>query len=74
MMQAKDVPEAPIVAMLRPFEDYVPVSRYEIRDTLPDVPEKVLLAKLRSMVKRKVIDGCACGCRGDFTLPTQERR
>lgn len=33
------------------------------------IPQKVVLAKLRSMVKRHVIRGCACGCRGDFELP-----
>lgn len=32
----------------------------------PDAPRKVLLAKLRSMIKRGLINGCACGCRGDF--------
>lgn len=33
------------------------------------IPEKVLQAKLRGMYKRKIIDGCACGCRGDWELP-----
>lgn len=30
------------------------------------IPWKVVLAKLRALVKRKLLDGCACGCRGDF--------
>lgn len=33
---------------------------------LVDVPEKVLLAKLRAMKRKKLIDGCGCGCRGDW--------
>lgn len=31
--------------------------------------EKVLLAKLKRLIKRGLITGCACGCRGDFELP-----
>lgn len=31
-------------------------------------PEKVFLAKAASMIRRQVIDGCTCGCRGDFQI------
>lgn len=32
-------------------------------------PSKVVPAKLKSMIKKGLITGCACGCgRGDFTL------
>lgn len=37
-----------------------------IREELSDFPPKVVLAKLKSMVKRGLIHGCTCGCRGDF--------
>jgi hypothetical protein len=40
-----------------------------LRETTPDLPDKVVLAKARSMIKRKVIEGCGCGCRGDFCRP-----
>lgn len=30
------------------------------------VPDKVLLAKAKSMIKRGLITGCTDGCRGDF--------
>lgn len=39
---------------------------WEIQERLAHVPPKVVRAKLRSMVRRKVIEGCTCGCRGDF--------
>ena len=32
----------------------------------PDVPEKVLRAKLSSMQRQGLIAGCGCGCRGDW--------
>jgi hypothetical protein len=31
------------------------------------IPEKVVLAKAKRLVQRGVINGCACGCRGDFS-------
>ena len=37
--------------------------------THPDAPEKVLIAKLRSMERRGIIGGCGCGCRGDWHWP-----
>jgi hypothetical protein len=33
------------------------------------IPEKVVLAKAKRMIKRGLILGCACGCRGDFEFP-----
>ena len=32
----------------------------------PAMPEKVVLAKARRLIRRRILDGCACGCRGDF--------
>lgn len=41
--------------------------------THPDAPEKVLLAKLRAMVRKGLIGGCGCGCRGDWcSIPTHK--
>jgi hypothetical protein len=42
------------------------VFTWDIRDQYSDVPEKVLVAKLNKLVKRGLLDGCTCGCRGDF--------
>lgn len=33
-----------------------------------DVPKKIYKAKLRSLLKQGLVDGCACGCRGGYTL------
>ena len=32
----------------------------------PTMPEGVVLAKARKLILRGLVDGCACGCRGDF--------
>jgi hypothetical protein len=32
------------------------------------IPEKIVRAKAKRLVRRGLIDGCACGCRGDFLI------
>jgi hypothetical protein len=36
--------------------------------TYPDVPDKVWLAKMKSIMKRGLSGGCDCGCRGDYEI------
>ena len=33
----------------------------------PEVPERVVLAKARKLIRQGRMGGCACGCRGDFS-------
>ncbi|KKB99462.1 hypothetical protein [Mycolicibacter arupensis] len=42
-------------------------------DEVPGVPWKVVLAKFRRVKKRGLVDGCDCGCRGDFELTSKGR-
>lgn len=39
----------------------------------PGVPPKLILAKARILMKRGIIEGCACGCRGDFSVIDQNK-
>lgn len=40
-----------------------------VRDAMPlGVPEKLQLAKMRRLIKRDLVGGCVCGCRGDFEI------
>lgn len=80
-MQAKDIPDEPILALLAnlpPWPDGMarrwgtmwPGGEASVHDVMPaGTPEKVALAKMRSMIRRGLVLGCACGCRGDFELP-----
>lgn len=36
----------------------------------PDTPPKVVTAKLRKLIRRRLATGCTCGCRGDFAVTT----
>lgn len=35
---------------------------------MPAFEERLLVAKAAQLIKRGLLDGCACGCRGDFEL------
>ena len=73
-MQCKDIPDEPILRFLARnptvwhnwFGD-----KYENSVTHampPNTPEKLALGKMRQMIRRGVVDGCPCGCRGDFVI------
>lgn len=40
----------------------------DLQEWYPTIPRKVLVAKAGQLIKRKLLDGCACGCRGDFEI------
>lgn len=80
-MQCKDIPELPILQFLfdQPI-DYNYGGRkwafrfgdeYEnsVTHAMPKgTPDKLVLAKMRQLIKKKLVDGCTCGCRGDFII------
>lgn len=37
------------------------------------IASKLVLAKMRVLIKRGFVDGCDCGCRGDFRLTEKGR-
>ncbi|AHZ95633.1 hypothetical protein PBI_OKIROE_72 [Mycobacterium phage OkiRoe] len=41
---------------------------------VPGVPWKVVVAKFRRVAGRGLVDGCDCGCRGDWELTNKGRR
>lgn len=72
-MQCKDIPDRPILEMLarnpERWHNWYFGDEFDVGRAMPDgVPEKLKLAKMRVLIRRKVVDGCACGCRGDFVI------
>lgn len=79
-MQCKDIPDAPVLrflANLPPWPDGQPRAwgnwyfgdDADVSAAMPaGIPEKLVLAKMRQMIRRRVVDGCTCGCRGDFEI------
>jgi hypothetical protein len=79
-MQAKDVPDRPVLEFLASLNGewanwYSIGHPRSVRNAMsPDTPEKVVLAKMRQLKKRGLVDGCGCGCRGDFVLTGRGRQ
>ena len=68
-MKAADITEEAMLAAIRrdTAERGIPAwtQTMAVREGWP---WKVALAKLRRMKWRGLIDGCECGCRGDWTI------
>lgn len=74
-LQCKDIPDRPILEMLakRPgvWHTWCCASRPEddVATAMPEeIPWNLVLAKMRMLKLRKLVDGCTCGCRGDFVI------
>ena len=72
--KCKDIPDKPIMEFLLRhkgqwcnwyFED-----ERDVRIAMPKnlASEKLILAKMRQLIKRGLVYGCTCGCRGDFEI------
>lgn len=73
-MQCKDIPDRPILEFLASNKGYLCNwfgDEYErsVTHAMPKpLPDKLALAKMRQMIRRGVVKGCQCGCRGDFEI------
>jgi hypothetical protein len=80
MMQCKDIADVPILRLLadlppypggqaRIWGNWIFDDEADVRRVMPaGVPDKLVLAKMRQLIRRGVVDGCPCGCRGDFEI------
>ena len=75
VLKASDITDAQIFAVV----DHVRATKRswtsmtDLMEMLPEFPcegpngrWKIIHAKMRQMIAKKRIDGCPCGCRGDF--------
>ena len=71
MSAAKDIPAG---VFLRTVHDLAGghknrwVMGWHVAEKFPDLPAKVVYAKFYQLKKRGLVDGCECGCRGDYCL------
>ena len=78
-MQCKDIPTIPILKFVEKHDgigcnwfhfggDMGPNER-SAQHTMPDnLPDNLVLAKMRMLIKKGYLDGCPCGCRGDYEI------
>lgn len=67
-MKAADLAETELLQAIRLYDNGIGASVWHIADAMPEIPLKVITAKLRKMAQRKRVRGCWCGCRGDWTI------
>lgn len=73
-LQSKDVAEEPILKFLaNRYPQWSFLAEAWVGEDVgvsfpPNTPYKIKLAKMRSLCDRGLVDGCTCGCRGDFFL------
>ena len=79
-IQAKHVRNAPVLAFLalNPERWHTWFDAHRFGDDPPEnsvvrampvnTPRKVVLAKMRALIRRGLVEGCPCGCRGDFQI------
>lgn len=81
IMQCKNIPERPILEFLLKHKgrrcfwggpsDSPGNSGYEhnVERGFPcGIPGKLVRSKMRKLIERGLVSGCACGCRGDFEI------
>lgn len=78
-MQCKDIPEEPILRFLESLNGtwanwFSADFENSVRRAIPPgTPDKLVHAKMVMMIRKGVVDGCPCGCRGDYVLTDKGR-
>lgn len=72
-LQCKDIPTQPILDYLAAYggigcTHWTGWER-SVRKVMPsEVNDNLALAKMSSLMRKKLVRGCDCGCRGDWEL------
>lgn len=46
-------------------------TTWDLEEAFPSLPPKVIIAKAKRLIGRGLIEGCDCGCRGDFEFTAE---
>ena len=76
LLQAKDITEEQFLGAVHKANEQTsvvfgwPIDTAMVWDLarILDVPEKIVRAKAARLIKKGVLEGCTCGCRGDFRI------
>lgn len=80
-MQCKDIPDRQVLEFLNSLgrwgtwyweDDYKPEN--SVLRAMPEgTPVKLARAKMAGLIRRGLVGGCGCGCRGDYELTAKGR-
>ena len=72
-MKAADISDDALLAAIRATRGRNGVPKWatiwDVQDELAPFHKKVVRAKVASAIRRGLIKGCTCGCRGDLEIP-----
>lgn len=80
-MKCSDIPTQPILEHIE-IHGGIGCSwnigdKRDVRNAMPNgfnLPPKLVHAKMRQLINNDLVDGCCCGCRGDFELLPRGRQ
>jgi hypothetical protein len=72
-LQTKDIPKVPVLVFLKQLNGkwgtIHPGFNNSVLQAMPaNIAPKLAASVMRTLIGNGLIDGCACGCRGDFEL------
>lgn len=80
-LQCKDIPDRPILEWLVQRKRdgkgwafwYAPEDCHHHDSSIchampPNTPEKIRIRKMDALIRRGLVSGCGCGCRGDYEI------
>lgn len=71
-MQSKDIPTLPVLQFLSNQNRWCVIidgQEHSVQKAMPaGTPLKLVRATMSKLIRQKLVDGCLCGCRGDFYL------
>jgi hypothetical protein len=72
-MQCKDIPDKPILEFLLQHKpkwcNWYFGDERDVHKAMPEnIPNKLVINKMRQLIRRGIVTGCGCGCRGDFEI------
>ena len=68
-MKAADIPDASFLAIVREYNERGDWAMVRDLAQRLNYPVPVIEAKARKLIRRGLMDGCTCGCRGDYSVP-----
>lgn len=71
-IKCADIPDRPILEFLETlgrWGTWYSGAANSVTNAMPaDIPWRLVHAKMRRLIHRGLVNGCSCGCRGDFEL------
>jgi hypothetical protein len=74
-VQCKNIADAPLLRFIaaKELEKGMWVNTWDFAPPYSELPGNLFRAKMGQLLKRGLIDGCNCGCRGDYEMTAKGR-